>query len=125
MIGPRYWATGIIVGHSRERGWVGHVDFRDSGFAGDDVLGDGQVSTEGRLATRYYQRASADVALGAVVDVLRADAAQLGIKFRHVAGQPPDIYYEGDGENPEWPAPLGWREMLDRQKRRIGWDAER
>jgi hypothetical protein len=48
--------------------------------------------------------------------VLRADAERLGIQWRD-----PTVYYKGDGEDPEYPPPDGWRELLAAQAARLGW----
>lgn len=125
-----YWACGISVrwreyagsdNGIQHSGWGGTVDFRDDGFADDDP-DTGRVSTEGTLKTRYTVR-DGDLTTGltAVIDTLIADAARLGIDFRDIGDSKPMLYFEGDGEDEEWPPPDGWREMLRAQAERIGW----
>jgi len=124
MIGERYWSTGIAVAYAYagggDMGWAAQIDYNDNGFCNDDADA-GVISTEGILRTRYSVRDGAEKdALTAVIDVIRADAERLGIGFPDaVTG--PFVYYKGDGEDPEFPPPDGWREMLAAQAERIGW----
>lgn len=125
MIGDGYWASGITVryGYSGmdRYGWGAKVDFYDSGFCDDDTDA-GAVSTQGTLSTRYFVRegtgADAD-GLATAVDVVKQDAERLGIRFG--GATPPVVYYEGDGEDEDWPPPDGWRGMVDAQAQRLGW----
>ena len=120
MIGSEWWSTGITVAWAYsgmgQYGWTARAGYYDAGFCSDDADA-GQVSTEGRLATRYAVRngKTADT-LTVVLDVMIADAARLGIVWRD-----PHLYYEGDGEDEEYPPPEGWRETLREQARRLGW----
>jgi hypothetical protein len=112
-----YWSTGITV-HQRAdtHGWAASLDFLDDGFVNDDP-DEGRVSTEGTLRTRYFVRGTGTTSgLSAAIDALVTDAAQLGIAFRD-----PSLYYKGDGELEDYPAPDGWRETLAREAERIGW----
>lgn len=127
MIGNGYWATGITVryGYSGmdRYGWGAEVAFYDNGFCNDDT--DAKViSTQGKLGTRYFVREGntpdAD-ALGAAVDAVKADAERTGIRFKVDGISGPTVYYEGDGEDPEWPPPFGWRELVNAQAARLGW----
>lgn len=119
-----YWSTGVSLrwreitrdGVTRSA-WGGSVDYLDDGFAGDDDADTGKVSTEGELRTRYLVT-DGKVASGlrAVVDVLLADAARLGIEFRGtLEGRPYLMFETEDG------APDGWRELLIAEAERIGW----
>lgn len=126
----RYWSTGITVAYSpfAERingepygGWHASLNYCDDGFADNDP-DVGQVSTEGSLHTRYPVRdAEVRSGLSVAIDTLLADAERLGIEFTRVGAEPPNIYYRGDGEDPEWPAPDGWLEVRAAEARRIGW----
>ena len=120
-----YWATGIQVcwleraggdGHGSRSGWSATIDFYDDGFCDDDADA-GRVSTEGQLRTRYAVHDGQTVSgLTAAIDALLADAERLGIQFHDRS-----LYYRKDGEDPDWPAPDGWRALLAAQAERIGW----
>lgn len=125
-----YWSTGISV-HWRDDtsvrdgvsrgGWSASLDFLDDGFTNDDP-DNGEVATEGTLHTRYFVRDGDTISgLSAAVDALLADSARLGITFRVVVGDTPNLYYKGDGEWEDNPAPDGWRETLAAEAARIGW----
>ena len=121
MIGDGYWATGIVVTYSGggQHGWAAEVGYYDAGFCNDDP-DTGQISTEGTLHTRYHVRrhgpGTADP-LKAVIDVIKADAERLGIRFNDDAC----VFYKGDGEAKDYPPPEGWRELVDAQAVRLGW----
>ena len=123
MIGKDYWATGITVNYgysgSGAYGWGAEVKYFDAGFCSDDTDA-GRVSTEGELRTRYYVRQgeTAD-ALTVAIDTIKADAERLGITWQDNAS----VYYKGDGEDSEDPAPEGWRDLVDSHTRRLGWQA--
>ena len=128
MIGSGYWTTGITVryGYSGMNlyGWAASVGFYDDGFCSDDT-DSGTISTEGTLRTRYYVREGAGPgadALAAAIDVIKADAERLGIRFRQDGLMTPHVYYQGDGEDEDWPPPAGWRELVDAQSARLGWE---
>lgn len=119
-----YWATGITV-HWRENAssrdgipasvWGASLDFFDDGFTNDDAA-EGEVSTEGSLRTRYHVRdGDTTSGLSAAIDALIADATRLGIVFRGVLGDSPDLYYETEDESDEL------REAIAREAARIGW----
>lgn len=113
MIGDGYWASGIVVKYREHSDdWSASVDFLDDGFCQDD-------STEGRLHTRYFIGGSE--ALTRAIDVVKADAERLGIRFGVLDGETGRIYAHQDGEDPEYPMPDGWRELLAWQSERIGW----
>lgn len=124
MIGDTYWSTGITVryGYAAQgrQGWAARLTYLDAGFCNDDPA-NGVISTEGALHTRYMvaEAEGADV-LTAVIDALKADAERLGIDF-HGSGSTPCLYYEGDGEDPDYPPPYGWQRMLAEQSARLGW----
>ena len=115
MIGNGYWATGITVAWSRwPNGWIASVEFFDDGFTE-------QGSTQGKLSTRYWSHDPGEETLARQIDLVKADAERLGIRFVATGADKPSLYYQGDGEDPEWPAPEGWRELLGRQAARLGW----
>lgn len=121
MIGNGYWSTGITVNYNYSGqgayGWGAEVKYLDAGFCSDDADA-GIVSTEGELRTRYYVRQGSEAdALTVVIDVIKADAERLGITWQDTAC----VYYKGDGEDGDNPAPDGWRELVDAQSRRLGW----
>ena len=128
MIGNGYWSTGIIVryGYSGMNlyGWGASADFYDSGFC-DDNPDAAAVSTQGRLNTRYFVREGtgpdAD-ALAAAVDAVKRDAERLGITWGVDSAVRPSVYYIGDGEDEDYPPPAGWRELVNAQSVRLGWN---
>lgn len=109
MIGPNYWSTGITVWctHPERDEWGAEATFLDDGFC--DI-----ASSEGVLRARYA------APLNHVVSLVKADAERLGIVFQYPDGGP-RIYYKGDGEDPTYPAPAGWRLRLEAIARCIGW----
>ena len=116
-----HWANGITVRCDGKR-WGGRIDFYDDGFVSDNPDA-GEVATEGVLRTRYMVEDGDNVtALRAVVDTLIADAARLGIELVGPVGTRPSLWYEGDGEDSDWPPPAGWRQLLAGEAQRIDWD---
>lgn len=117
-----YWATGVTVRwHGDRDAWSGEVKFYDDGFLNDDV-DQRAIATQGRYTTRYAVADGKTVdALTAVIDVLIADGERLGIEFGMPDGRAPMLYYVTDGENPDWPPPVGYRMLLRVQAERIGW----
>lgn len=129
----RYWSTGITVTYApfAERingepygGWHATVEYSDDGFVDNDPE-TGQVSTEGRLYTRYPVRnAKIRLGLSIAIDTLIADAERLGIDFTTLPGhRGPQILYDGDGENAAHPAPDDFREILGAEADRLGWSS--
>lgn len=119
-----YWSTGISLrwrettrdGTTRSA-WGGSVDYLDDGFVGDDDADTGKVSTEGELRTRYLVTdGKVASGLSAIVDVLLADAARLGIEFRGTLGDRPYLMIETEDG-----APDNYRELLIDEAERIGW----
>jgi hypothetical protein len=101
-------------------GWSAEVEYQDDGFC-DDFPEIGHVSTEGSLRTRYRVKVATDsvMVLAAVIDAVKADAERLGIRWADAAG--PYVFYKGDGEHEDCPPPNGWRQMVNAQAERIGW----
>lgn len=96
------------------------MNYLDDGFANDDPDA-GRISTEGHLHTRYVVRDGEQIdALTAAIDTVKADAERLGITFK--AADVLHVYYEGDGEDSKCPPPDGWRETVNAQSRRLGWE---
>ena len=126
MIGNGYWSTGITVtwqySGSGDYGWAASLEYLDDGFCNDDA-DVGRVSTEGTLHTRYAVRQgeTAD-ALTVVIDTIKADAERLGIRWGAVTPGA-TVYYKGDGEDEDFPPPDGWREMVNAQAERLGWQS--
>lgn len=120
MIGNGYWSNGITVRYSDGR-WSASVDYYDNGHC-DDQADDARVSTEGTIHTRYFLRdgKTAD-ALTVAVDVVKADAERLGITWA-TPGIGPFVYMLGDGDNGGRDVPDNWRELVDAQARRLGWE---
>ena len=117
--GTGYWSTGIIVRHNNGK-WAATVEYLDDGFA-DDRPDDMHISTEGKLHTRYLIGDGNHIdGLTAAIDAVKADAERLGIRWSTTPS--PRIYMEDDGDDPNWPAPAGWRTLLNEQARRIGWE---
>ncbi len=118
MIGDNYHGIGIIARYLEGRGWATTVRFPDAGLC-KDTTDAGRVSTEGELGSRYFVRDGDQMdGLTAAVDAVKADADRLGIKWYDIA----TVYYEGDGEDPEWPPPAGWRALVNAQAVRLGWE---
>lgn len=121
-----YWSTGITVRWFPERpghaeAWGGHLDYLDDGFLNDEPAA-ARISTEGALHTRYPVEDQDGVnVLAVVLDVLIADAEKMGIAWRGPIDGAPMLYYQGDGEDPDWPPPDGYRELLREQAQRLGW----
>lgn len=128
MIGNGYWTTGINVRYGYSGmdlyGWAARVEFLDDGFCSDDT-DSGTISTGGTLRTRYYVTdgtgPDAD-GLAAAINAVKADADRLGITFRQDGLMTPHVYYQGDGEDEDYPPPEGWRELVDAQAVRLGWE---
>jgi hypothetical protein len=122
MIGNGYWCTGIVVRWMEGSGWGASARFSDDGFCSDDADA-GHVSTEGTIGTRYFvEGGERTSALSAAIDAVKADAERLGITFCIPGSGPATVYYEGDGEDPQWPPPPHWREIVNAQARRLGWE---
>jgi hypothetical protein len=121
--GTGYWATGILVHwDDHNHGWHAIVEYLDDGWAGDNDTDMGRISTEGRLETRYAVRDGGTASgLSAAVDAVMADAEQLGVRFVDTGSGGPWLYYKGDGEDRDYPAPIGWRQILSAESVRIGW----
>lgn len=125
MIGNGYWSVGIKVRwrESRTGGdqWGAVAEYLDNGFCDDDADAR-RISTQGEMATcyvatRYLVEDGETVdGLTVAVDTIKAEVERMGIAWNN-----PTIYFEGDGENPEWPPPPGWRELLRAQAERLGW----
>lgn len=114
-----YWSTGITVSHNNGK-WSASVNFLDDGFANDDPDA-GAISTEGALHTRYFVTDGENIdGLTAAIDTVKADAERLGITWRRDV-MSPGVYMRGDAEDPDWPAPAGWRELVNAQSERLGW----
>lgn len=120
MIGNGYWAVGITVWHSPERGWRARVEYKDDGFVNDRPWA-GQISTEGVLETRYWvDDSSAGDGLTVAVDLIKADAERLGITWKHMPEvSSPTVYY--DENNEDYLPPDGWHGLMNAQAVRLGW----
>lgn len=120
----RYWATGIVVWwDTHNSGWHATCDYYDDGWIGDNDTDRGQVSTQGTLGTRYAARDGERMAgLSVAIATVKADAERLGIRFWGPTACPPALYYRGDGEDRDYPAPDGWCELLAAEAGRMGWD---
>jgi hypothetical protein len=108
MIGPRYWSTGIMVRSWDWDQWSVSLEFKDDGFCN-------HASTEGELKLRYVV-----FDLTAGIDQLKADAERMGIVWADILSCP-TIYMYGDGEDPDSFYPLNWREIVNEQAARLGW----
>jgi hypothetical protein len=119
MIGRRYWSTGISLryGGDRNPAWSGGLSFSDDGWGSDDPSA-GAISTVGELSTRYFVATGGthQRALRLVTDTLIHDAEALGIEFHD-----PMLYAHQDGEDPDYPMPDDWVELLGEQAERLGW----
>lgn len=117
--GSGHWSPGITVSHNNGK-WSASVDFLDDGFMNDNP-NTGAISTEGTLHTRYFVKDGEKVdGLTAAIDTVKADAERLGITWRR-SSMTPCVHMRGDAEDPDWPAPDGWRELVNAQSERIGW----
>lgn len=104
MIGQRFWTVGPVV-HCSDGKWGIKLGYYDNGFCDQD-------SVEGELRCRYMVD---DLSHG--LDVLIADALRLGIEFRSDISV--GLYYEGDGENPDYPPPADWEATIAREWKRL------
>lgn len=119
MTADRYWSTGITV-HCRNGKWGAELDFYDS--SRDDNPDTGQISTQGKLTTRYMVGGGQHVTgLRAAIDAVVAAAERLNIEYRGTTPDQPSVYYKGDGEWSDYPPPDGWQELLAAEASRIGW----
>lgn len=108
MIGNTYWTTGITLKYLDTDCWSASLEFFDGGHCDEQ-------STNGTLHTRYF------VPLDLAIDTLMTDAKRIGIEFSCIEDLPPVLFYDGDGENTDYPPPEGWRAILRSQAERIGW----
>ena len=109
MIGTRYWSTGIIVARHDANRWSAEVKFFDDGFCDNG-------SSEGVLRARYLGP------LSHVVDLVKADAERLGIRWGATPDLQPSIYYDGDGERSDLPPPPpNWCALVNAEAARLGW----
>ncbi|WP_372344766.1 hypothetical protein [Streptomyces sp. KL116D] len=126
----RYWSTGITVVWSERAhtingvphgGWGASLDFCDDGFV-DSKTENGEISTQGTLRTRYFiQDDNGASGLTTAINSLIEDAGRLDIDFQSWDTEAPMLYYKGDGEDPAFEPPSGWRETLRVEAARIGW----
>lgn len=65
---------------------------------------------------------SSEQVLTAVIDVIKADAERMGIRFP-MGSAGPYVFYEGDGEDEDCPPPEGWRDLLAKEAQRLGWES--
>ena len=118
MIRNDRWSTGIVVDYryagQGAYGWTAKADYLGDGFC-DDVPGTAHISTEGTLRTRYAVRNAEDgtSSLGAVIDVIKADAERMGVTWTEDVA----LYVEGEGESHD-DFPDGWRAMIREQAAR-------
>jgi hypothetical protein len=49
-------------------------------------------------------------------------AERLGIRFCRAGGRRPYVSYSSDGDDEAFPPPPGWRELVDEQSARLGWE---
>jgi hypothetical protein len=115
MIGNGYWATGLTLkplgNGPKGFDWHLYVDFYDDGFCDEN-------STEGTLRHRYV---TTEVVRAA--EVLKVDAERLGIRFNEIAGAPPAVYVEGDGEWQDIDYPANWREVASAVAEALGFQS--
>lgn len=84
----------------------------------------GRVSTQGVLRTRYgVQDGNHRSGLAAAIDTLIADAHKLGITFKAPCSDTPNLYMHGDGEHSDTEYPDGWRDLINAEADRIGWNS--
>lgn len=70
---------------------------------------------EGDLRTRY-----GEATMAAAINYVLEVAEQLGVTPNRNLG-PYHLYYEGDGEDLNYPPPNNWREILAREAATRGW----
>lgn len=129
--GTTWWSTGIVLtylpsahrhGDKTWPDWNAKCDYEDAGWVGDDDADTGRISTSGTLHTRYAVKDGDERSgLEAAIDAILADSERLGITLVGAVTGKPTLYYRGDGEDPDFPPPDGWRELLAEQAKRIGW----
>ena len=126
IVNSSYWSVGITVtwmprAHWSEdvsrSGWQASLDFLDDGFCDNEDTDAGLVSTQGHLQTRYFvSDGENESGLTVALDVLLTDAQRLGITFKE-----PTLTYRGDGEDENYPPPVGWKQDIAEQAHRLGW----
>ena len=100
-------------------GWHAALDYCDDGVRRQRPR-DRPGLHRRHTPTRYPVRDSKiRSGLSIAIDTLLADAARLDIDFPTAPS--PRLYYWGDGEDPNHPAPEGWRDLLAAEADRIGW----
>jgi hypothetical protein len=124
MIGPNYWAVGITAKYgyagSGRYGWSAEVSYLDNGFCSDST-DERRISTEGTLRTRYYiVDGERESGLPVAVDAVKADAERLGITW--APSSAPSVYMAGDGETPDIEYPDNWRDLVNAESARLGWE---
>lgn len=110
MIGESYWSTGIMLRwYADGNQWSISLNFLDDGFCD-------QSASEGTLKLRYLVD---DLEAG--INTLKADAERLGIRMVGPGTMAPTVYIEGDGEIDDMDYPPDWRELVNAQATRLGW----
>lgn len=99
-------STGVHLFYNPSHGWGTLVEFQGTNFAQEDRI-------EGEIRTSYHRQD-----LAAAIDQVIAQAKQTGVVFGPAG---PHIYVQGDGEGPGVNLPENWREIVQQQCDRLGW----
>jgi len=109
------WTVGVTVNYgyagSGRNGWYAEIGWHDGRIIEPGVI-------EGKIYTRHHEPT-----LAGALDAVMAQAVRFGI----LLGMGQDdalgfaLFYEGDGDDPSYPPPAGWRAMLREEAARRGW----
>lgn len=107
------WATGVTLKYGYSGGglygWTAEICWFDNKFCEDKAV-------QGRIVTRYFEE-SIELAIDTVMEVFE----QFNIKKTDNEFIGFNLYYEGDGEDKEWPPPEGYRKLLRDEAEKRGW----
>lgn len=103
MVGQKYYSPGITIKyHGVPNRWSAEVTFSDSGHANPK-------STQGAVRNSYV------IDLRSAIDVVKADAENLGIVWTE-----PCLFMHDDGRSTDFPPPENWQKIMMSEAARIG-----
>jgi hypothetical protein len=108
------WTTCVVLTWKprtlSDGGWWATIKWSWGKFCDPEMV-------EGEIRTRY------PTGLRRAIDQVMDMANQFGVVTPPGVGMA--LYVEGDGENPEFAFPKGWRNKVRREAERRGWDSYR
>lgn len=99
------WSTGVKVDYSVGAGWAATLEWQSSSSL-----------TEGVIST--YSRAST---LAESIDMVMNHVEAMNILFINMEAPVPVLWYQGDGDSPQYVPPENWRELLREEAQKRGW----